>query len=328
MPAFNSASTIIRAIESVRSQTFTDWSLTIVDDGSTDDTSKIVRAYLKKHALTNIRLETLAANVGVAQARNVGISLSAGTWLVFFDADDEMYDTHLENLLRETSDDIDIVICGRTVVLPDGKTYEEHSPAVGTFSGTEAARLSLCDKITPFPWDRMVRRELFNGIGFPLGAVRCEDSMTNIVLCSRARRVTSIPASGIRYYVSGGSITWGKVYTMDDTRIAWEYMLANIPPALHEGRFRNAIACARATVALVIAHTAMMRFDPKATDERKTAVTDAIAESRAHLHFRDAARSLVVNQRTGLAALIFKVTPGIYARLYRRYVASSYGFAG
>lgn len=324
MPAFNSAGTVVRAIESVLSQSFTDWSLTIVDDGSSDDTSKIVRAYLKKHNITQIHLETLPANVGVAEARNVGIAQSAGEWIVFFDADDEMYETHLERLIDEATGETDIVICGRTVVLPSGREYGAHSAAVGSFSGAEATRLSLANKLTPFPWDRIIRRSLFSDFGFPTGAVRMEDSMTNIVLCSRARRVASIPSSGIRYFVSGGSITWGKIYTLEDTRIAWDFMLAHLPPQMTEGRFRTALACARANIALVIGQTALSRRGADTSDERAQAIRQTVAECRAHIRPGDVARSLVSNRTIGLAALLFKLLPGVYGRMYRRFVAAQY----
>ena len=245
MPAYNSAATIVRAIESVLAQTMPNWSLTIVDDGSTDATSETVRKYLRAHKVSNIHLESLPANVGVAEARNVGIARSDAEWIVFFDADDEMVPTHLDRLLAAATGEIDILICGRTVVLPNGADYAAHSPAIGTFSGAEAARLAMADNLTPFPWDRLIRRSLFQGVGFPRGAVRCEDSMTNIVLCGRARQVASIPESGIRYHVTGGSITWGKIYTMADTRITWDFMLANIPAEMTQGKFAAALGCAR-----------------------------------------------------------------------------------
>jgi GT2 family glycosyltransferase len=329
MPAYNSAATIVRAIESVRAQTMPRWALTIVDDGSTDTTSETVRAYLRaNNTVSNIRLESLAKNVGVAEARNVGISQSDGEWIVFFDADDEMVPTHLDRLLAEAIGDIDIVICGRTVVLPTGAEYAAHSPALGTFSGAEAARLTMADKLTPFPWDRLIRRSLFQGVGFPRGAVRCEDSMTNIVLCARARQVSSIPDSGIRYHVSGGSITWGKIYTMADTEIAWDFMIANIPTHMTHGKFATALGCARASVALVIAHTAVMRQDKTAPRDRQVAVRTALAESRQQIQWRDVSRALRANRKIGVAALLFKAVPGIYAMLYRRYVASTYAVEG
>lgn len=326
MPAYNSEDSIVRAIESVRRQTMTDWTLTIVDDGSTDSTTETVSRYVAQHSATNIHLESLANNVGVAEARNVGIAKSESTWIAFFDADDEMEPNHLATMFEHASreSDIDMVLCGRTVVLANETESLQHSSALGTFDGTTAARLTLSDLLTPFPWDRLIRRTLFDGSGFPKGAVRCEDSMTNVVLCSRARQVTSIPDSGIRYYVSGGSITWGKIYSLDDTRIAWDYMYANIPAALKKGRFAHALNNARASMALTIAQTAMLRDGADVPRERRELVSAVVAECRAHIRIRDIVGGLIVNPKTGTASALMKFLPAVYEWLYRRYVRATY----
>ena len=330
MPAYNSQDTIVRAIESVRAQTLPDWTLTIVDDGSTDATSAVVNEYIRRHRLTNVQLITLTTNVGVAEARNVGISKSSSTWISFVDADDEMVPTHLSTMIGEVGahTEVDIVLCGRTVVLSTGRETHQHSKKLGVFAGAVAARLTLSDQLTPFPWDRLIRRTLFNGTGFPKGAARCEDSMTNVVLCSRARRVVSIAESGVRYYVSGGSITWGRIYTLDDTRIAWNYMKSSISTEMKSGMFGLALNNARATVALTIAQTAMTRDGANIPSERRTQISSVVDECREHIRLRDILSGFVVNPTTGMAAALLKVMPALYRLLYRRYVAATYEVAG
>src|SRR5438132_8680136 len=75
IPAYNSAHYLKAAIESVLSQTFADFELIVVDDGSTDDTAALVRAYNDPR----IRY-THQMNAGVALARNKGIAESRGRW--------------------------------------------------------------------------------------------------------------------------------------------------------------------------------------------------------------------------------------------------------
>ena len=328
MPAFNAEATILRAIRSVQNQTFANWTLTIVDDGSTDATSETVRTYLSANPDVRVRLDTLPANVGVAEARNIGIASSSGEWLVFCDADDEMYESHRANLMSALSDDVDMVVCGRTVVLPDGSEQDKHSLAVGNFSGAEATRLSMSDRLSPFPWDRLVRRSLFSNLGYPKGAIRFEDMMTNIVLCSKSRRVVSIAERGIRYFVTGGSITWGNVYSLADTQVAWDYMMSHLPESLTTGRYRASLGCARTIVALLIGQTALVRDAPSAPEERRLLVKQTVAECRAHIRAVDIFHSFGANPTIASAALLFKTVPCLYARLYRRYVASSYAVEG
>src|SRR6266511_1012520 len=90
MPTFNRADTIRRAIRSVQAQTFTDWELIVVDDGSTDNTVALIEGCDPRLKL--IRQE----NQGTAVARNAGLSASAGSYIAFLDSDDEWLPHHLE----------------------------------------------------------------------------------------------------------------------------------------------------------------------------------------------------------------------------------------
>ena len=90
MPTFNRADTIRRAIRSVQAQTFTDWELIVVDDGSTDNTVALIEGCDPRLKL--IRQE----NQGTAGARNAGLNASAGSYIAFLDSDDEWLPHHLE----------------------------------------------------------------------------------------------------------------------------------------------------------------------------------------------------------------------------------------
>src|SRR5215510_618603 len=90
MPTFNRADTIKRAIRSVQAQTFTDWELIVVDDGSTDNTVALIEGCDPRLKL--IRQE----NQGTAGARNAGLHASAGSYIAFLDSDDEWLPHHLE----------------------------------------------------------------------------------------------------------------------------------------------------------------------------------------------------------------------------------------
>jgi glycosyltransferase involved in cell wall biosynthesis len=86
IPAYNAASYIQDTLESVRSQTFTDWELLVINDGCTDATAKIVEIY---HRIDpRIQLVT-QLNSGVSAARNLGAKLAQGELIAFLDADDQ-----------------------------------------------------------------------------------------------------------------------------------------------------------------------------------------------------------------------------------------------
>ena len=85
MPCYNASQYIGEAIQSVQSQSFIDWELLIVDDGSTDDSAQIVQGYVARD--TRIRL-IQQSNSGACRARNNGIEHARGEFIKFLDADD------------------------------------------------------------------------------------------------------------------------------------------------------------------------------------------------------------------------------------------------
>lgn len=95
-PAFNAASTILRAIQSVEDQNFPDWEHIIVDDGSTDQTAALISA------IASPRLELIRSpNRGIGPALNTGIARATGNYIAILDSDDEYLPRHLELHLSE-----------------------------------------------------------------------------------------------------------------------------------------------------------------------------------------------------------------------------------
>jgi glycosyltransferase involved in cell wall biosynthesis len=90
LPTFNRADTIMRAIRSVQAQSFQDWELIVVDDGSTDNTMALLAGIDAR--ITLIRQE----NRGFTEARNTGIRAGSGDYFTFLDSDDEYTSHHLE----------------------------------------------------------------------------------------------------------------------------------------------------------------------------------------------------------------------------------------
>ena len=86
MPAYNCAASIGRSIDSVLSQTYADWELLVVDDGSRDGTLRIVEEFANKDS--RVRVLRKPRNEGVARARNTGLQAARGQYIAFLDSDD------------------------------------------------------------------------------------------------------------------------------------------------------------------------------------------------------------------------------------------------
>lgn len=96
VPAYNAENTIVQTIQSVQNQTFLDWELLVIDDGSTDQTVAKVNSFLDK------RIHIFSyQNGGVAVARNRGLSVAKGKFIAFLDSDDLWTPDKLEKQLIE-----------------------------------------------------------------------------------------------------------------------------------------------------------------------------------------------------------------------------------
>jgi glycosyltransferase involved in cell wall biosynthesis len=105
LPAYNTASTIRDAVESVLGQTCQEFELVVVDDGSTDGTADVLNTF-DDHRLRVIRQE----NRGAAAARNVGIAASSGRLVSFLDSDDLWMPSYLEAMRRLFADEPEVVL--------------------------------------------------------------------------------------------------------------------------------------------------------------------------------------------------------------------------
>ena len=93
MPAYNAAALIAKSIDSVLKQTFSDLELVVADDGSTDNTSEVVKA-IKDPRVKYVKKE----NGGAASARNFGIKNSSGQYIAYCDSDDLFSANHVKLL--------------------------------------------------------------------------------------------------------------------------------------------------------------------------------------------------------------------------------------
>ncbi|MCL2572614.1 MAG: glycosyltransferase [Defluviitaleaceae bacterium] len=98
MPAFNAGKTIKASIDSVVAQTYCNWELIVIDDGSQDTTLQIIKDAADGDS--RICVEVNEHNMGVASTRNVGIARAKGMWIAFLDADDLWINDKLSKQLR------------------------------------------------------------------------------------------------------------------------------------------------------------------------------------------------------------------------------------
>lgn len=149
IPTYNRATLLPRAIDSVIAQTYTDWELIIIDDGSTDDTTAVLESYANK---LGDRLRVLnQTNTGPCSARNRGINASRGRLLCFLDSDDEFLPNKLARQLElfDLRPELGFVYSDSACIDTDGRRHDSvfrnFAPHARNVPSTEIApNLNTC----------------------------------------------------------------------------------------------------------------------------------------------------------------------------------------
>jgi len=172
-PAYNAQSTIGETIESVLSQTFTDFEMIIIDDGSTDDTANVV------HRFKDNRIIYLyQTNKEKSEARNNGIKNAKGKYIAFLDADDTWFPEKLEKQVRLMQNNPEIGLVYSDLYYFDDETGEDlilYSRIASLHRGKIPIELLLENNFiksnTP-----LIRRKIFCQVGlFDTNLDLCED---------------------------------------------------------------------------------------------------------------------------------------------------------
>jgi glycosyltransferase involved in cell wall biosynthesis len=218
IPAYNSAATLARAIESVRAQTWPVHEIIVVDDGSSDDTANVAESFGDAVKLIH------QPNSGVAAARNAGARAATGDWLAFLDADDwyapDRIRLHAEWIAEDNTLDF---------LTGDYEYRDDNGNLLGTsMAQHEAGRMMLVkaqgnprvvmdrpEEIEAFVADHFgdthtlsVPRQTFLELGgYPPGFKVCEDVHFLTRLVARSRRISVVCQSLGVYVIHGASAT-------------------------------------------------------------------------------------------------------------------------
>lgn len=179
IPLYNKAPYVAKAIGSVFAQTFTDYELIIVDDGSKDNSAEITNQTLEGH--WNARF-VQQENAGVSVARNNGVALSQGDYLCFLDADDWWEPTFLEEMSSLIEEFPDAGIYGTNYTIVNETKHKTRVAPIGVEEGFEKGYINYCQvyaKTLAMPLTSItvaIPRPVFDEMrGFPKGIKLGED---------------------------------------------------------------------------------------------------------------------------------------------------------
>ncbi len=197
IPVYNTEKYIAEAIESVLNQTFESWELLIINDGSTDDTAKIL-AIFEDERITILTQE----NKGVSVARNRGLALAKGEYITFLDADDALPSYALEKRVTYLERNIDVdIVHGKVSIRDRHLTDELRSYEPFAMDNVFKNTLHL-DKNMFFNPNYMIRKKSLGRVEFQEGMTHAEDIVFLLRLSSQKMVFHSIALPMYYYRVS------------------------------------------------------------------------------------------------------------------------------
>lgn len=228
VPVYRVEKYLPACIDSILNQTFTDFELILVDDGSPDRCPEICDETAKRDARVRVIHQ---ANAGLSAARNAGIEIAHGEWLGFVDSDDYIAPQFYEKLYQTAQrTDADCVMCSVQNVDESGKPIDSALMRVAdeVKTGQEVLRKIGRDDATPYltVWNKLYRRKLFNTLRYPAGRQN-EDTFIFAELFHQVQRAACVAEPLFFYRQRAGSIMHTAVTTRNlDEMWAFEHCFA------------------------------------------------------------------------------------------------------
>lgn len=192
VPVYNADKYLRRCIDSILSQTFTDFELLLVDDGSTDGSPAICDGYAARDSRVRVFHKP---NGGVSSARNLGLDNTRGEWITFCDADDWASKDYIQNLVIEFTDEtIDLVFNYATVSRCGKVDKENYQERLITLSDLPLLFLENDLIWHTSPWSKLFKRSVIEKwqMRFPLEMHIGEDAVflfSYMMKCNKIRVV-------------------------------------------------------------------------------------------------------------------------------------------
>lgn len=210
VPVYNVERFLAQCLDSVLGQTFKDFEIVCIDDGSTDASSEILQQYAKRDSrIVAVRQE----NAGLSAARNAGMRLARGTYIAFLDSDDYLASDMLEKTVATAEE------TGAEIVIFDYWLYFDSTGNLGTYRDQEIyARLNgsvftleEAPEMAQFigVWDRLFRRDFIEAHGFTYPVGKIYEDVTFCVESELAAQKIALLSDHLYYYRRdvAGSIT-------------------------------------------------------------------------------------------------------------------------
>lgn len=206
IPNYNSEKYISKCLDSILSQNYNDFEVIVVDDGSTDQSAKIIQKYCKKHKEITLICQD---NLNAAIARNRGLKTANGDYALFLDSDDELEPNALSDMVETIKkNNLDLVIGGFVEIKETGeKTGEYHNHEITGILEKESI-LRIATDFKPVPSNKLYSMKVIRDNGLYWGNVRIgQDLNFYLKYLLHCKKIGIINKSVFKYRLTKNSIS-------------------------------------------------------------------------------------------------------------------------
>ena len=208
VPVYKTEPYLCRCVDSLLIQTFEDFELILIDDGSPDGCGEICDAYARRDRRVHVIHQE---NGGLSAARNAGLDWafanSGSRWVTFVDSDDWVHPKYLEALLGAARQyDVEVAICG--FVRTSGEPLPEETPCAAAVWTPEAYYSRNAVNAT-VSWGKLYGKSCFQGLRFPVGKIH-EDEFTTYRILFQLEHVAVVESALYAYFQNDSGIMRGK----------------------------------------------------------------------------------------------------------------------
>lgn len=206
LPVYNAEGTIERCLDSILRQTYTDYEILAINDGSSDNSLQLLLKYANKDS----RIKVIDKhNEGVSATRNKGLKLAQRKWITFCDADDEVLPDWL-HAMAENMNDTDFVASGIHFIENDGTEYDKklshlHSTNIHHINSNIGSLIDelITKEVFGFTWCKLFRRDVIEkyNIYFNPKVNFREDELWCVTYFEHVQSWTTISYIGYRYHL-------------------------------------------------------------------------------------------------------------------------------
>lgn len=211
IPVYNAAEYLPACLDSLLAQSFTDWEAVCVNDGSHDDSCRILRTYEARDSRIRVINQE---NSGVSAARNKGMEEATGEYFTFVDADDELRSRFLEDFINEASQSqADMIVCGVELSYDDASRNRMIYPMNGNepLHGCMPVNALSLSQMQPFACGKLLKKSLIRNHGLRLikELKVGEDTTFHYQYMLFANTIAFVPEANYIYWQRGES-AWHK----------------------------------------------------------------------------------------------------------------------